>query len=225
MARIVFDLDGTLVHSAPDIRATANAVLTARGAAPLTMDETVSFIGSGAPVFVERMRAARALPEADAPDLLDAFLALYEDAHALTEPFPGVREALDALRGAGHRLAICTNKPEGPARALLAHLDLADPFDAVVGGDTLAVRKPDPAPLFAAAEALGTGPLAYVGDSETDAETAVAAAVPFLLFTGGYRKSPVTEIPHRAAFDSFDTLAALVGRHAGDPLVGARPAP
>lgn len=214
MVRIVFDLDGTLIDSAPDIRACANAVLEAEGAAPLSLPETVSFIGDGTPVFVERMRAARALPDADHDRLLGTFLDHYEKPSRHSRLYPDVAQALAGLAADGHRLALCTNKPAGPTARVLDEFGLAGHFETVIGGDSLPVRKPDPAPLRAALDALGTGPAIYVGDSETDAETARAAAVPFLLFTGGYRKSPPEALPHAAAFADWSALPALVPRHA-----------
>ncbi|MBF9036198.1 phosphoglycolate phosphatase [Rhodobacterales bacterium HKCCE2091] len=212
MARIVFDLDGTLIDSAPDIRVVANAVLAAEGAAPISLDETRAFVGNGSAVFVTRMSRARDLPEAVHARLLDAFLSRYDSAVDLTRPYPGVVAALEHLARRGHILGVCTNKPIAPCRAVLTHLGLDRFFAAVLGGDSLPVRKPDPTPLDAVFDALGTGPMLYVGDSEVDAETAVRADVPFLLFTEGYRKSPPDRIPHAAAFDRFDDLPALVER-------------
>lgn len=210
MARIVFDLDGTLVDSAPDIRAVANAVLTDEGRAPLSLAETHAFIGEGTKVFVERMRIARDIPATAQERLHDAFLPRYQGAVALTEMYDGVTDALRALKEAGHVLGLCTNKPEGPADAVLRHFGLTDLFATRIGGDSLAQRKPDPAPLNAAFDAMGDGPRLYVGDSETDAETADRAGVPFLLFTRGYRKSPVEALPHLASFDDWADLPAMV---------------
>ncbi|UWR21925.1 phosphoglycolate phosphatase [Sulfitobacter sp. S190] len=210
MMRIVFDLDGTLIDSAPDIRGIANTLLAAEGAAALSLAETHSFIGNGVSVFVQHMVQARDLRPADAPRLETAFKAAYAQAHDLTTVYPGVTDALAMLRAAGHRLGVCTNKPLAPAQAALAHFGLAGNFDVVIGGDSLPQRKPDPAPLHAAFGALGTGPTAYVGDSEVDARTAQAAEVRFALFTEGYRKGPVDSIPHTAVFDHFDRLPALL---------------
>lgn len=210
MARIVFDLDGTLVDSAPDIRAVANAVLTEEGRAPLSMAETVSFIGEGTSTFVARMRAARDIPETEHERLHAAFLPRYKGAVALTEPYAGAIEALRILSDGGHVLGLCTNKPEGPTDAVLRHFGMQDLFAVRIGGDSLKERKPDPAPLHAALDALGSGPSLYVGDSETDAETARRAGVPFLLFTRGYRKAAVETLPHRAAFDDWSALPSLV---------------
>jgi phosphoglycolate phosphatase len=212
MARIVFDLDGTLIDSAPDIRAHASAILAGEGAAALSLEETRRFIGNGAAVFIARMRAARGIPDGEQARLLAAFHAGYDAAVDLTLPYPGVPAALDALAGAGHRLGICTNKPLRPCRAVLAHLGLLDRFAATIGGDSTPFTKPDPAPLRVAFEALGSGPMLYVGDSETDAETAARAGVPFLLFTEGYRRGPAAGIAHEAAFSSFAALPALVAR-------------
>ena len=212
MARIVFDLDGTLIDSAPDIHAGANGILADEGLLPLTLDEARSFIGNGAAVFVARMRAARGVPDSEQARLHAEFTRRYETFVGLTVIYPGVVEALEALAAEGHGLGICTNKPLRPTRAVLAHLGLDRFFGAVFGGDSLPVHKPDPAPLHAAFEALGAGPALYVGDSEVDAETAQRAGAPFLLFTEGYRKSPVAEMPHDIAFASFTELPGGVAR-------------
>ncbi|MFD1340895.1 phosphoglycolate phosphatase [Litorisediminicola beolgyonensis] len=209
MIPLVFDLDGTLIDSAPDIRAAANAVLDTRGVAPLTLAETISFIGAGAPTFVARMRRARDLPEAEEGDLLAAFLAGYETDHALTAPYPQVLETLARLREAGHPLGLCTNKPIGPTHGVLKHFGLTPFFASVIGGDSLSVRKPDPAPLKAVFDALG-GLGLYVGDSETDAATAEALGVPFLLFTKGYRKSAPEDLRPAAQFSDFGRLPEIV---------------
>ena len=208
-ARIVFDLDGTLIDSAPDIQAIANAILENEGCAPITLADTRSFIGNGAAVFVEKMRLARDIPDSAQSCILEAFIARYDDAVTLTKPYPGVERALQEL-SAVHRLGICTNKPFRPCVSVLRHLGLDRYFETIWGGDTLAIRKPDPTPLHAAFEGLGSGPRLYVGDSEVDAETALRAGVPFLLHSGGYRKNPIDELPHAATFDHFDDLPDIV---------------
>lgn len=209
--KIVFDLDGTLIDSAPDIHAAGIALLTEEGLPHVTLDQSRSFIGNGARVFVERLE--RATAGANQPDrtarMQARFLDHYETAHALTRPYPGVEAALADLRGQGWQLAICTNKPLGPTRAVLAHFGWDDLFGAVIGGDSLAVIKPDPAPLRAAIAGLGGGPVVYVGDSEVDAATARAATVPFALFTEGYRKSPVAQMPHDRAFADWAELPEI----------------
>lgn len=210
-ALIAFDLDGTLIDSAPDIHAIANEVLAEEGVAPITLEDARGFVGRGAANFVAQMRAARGIAESEQARLLDAYLSRYQGAVGLTTVYPGAAEALEALRGAGHRLCLCTNKPEAPTQVVLDHFDLARFFDVVVGGDTLAQRKPDPAPLVAAYDRAGSdGPRVFVGDSEIDAETAAAAGVPFLLFTEGYRKAAADSLPHHARFDRFEALPGLV---------------
>jgi phosphoglycolate phosphatase len=210
MARIVFDLDGTLVDSAPDLHGIANRVLAARGLAPITLDQARSFIGQGVAVFVRKLRAARGIPDQDHAALLADYLALYEDAVTLTVLYPGVADALTSLRAAGHALGLCTNKPGRPTLALLRHMKLEHHFLTIIAGDSLPVHKPDPAPLHAAFQMAGDGPSLYVGDSEVDAETAVNAGIPLLLYTQGYRTTPVADLPHHAAFDHFDALPGLV---------------
>ena len=212
MAALVFDLDGTLIDSAPDIREVGSAAIALAGLAPLTLEETRACIGHGAPAFVTKALRLRGLDPEPAlhARVLDLFLARYDDAVRLTAPYPGVPEALAALTAAGHRLALCTNKPARPTRAVLAHVGFDDRFETLVCGDSLPQRKPDPAPLHAAVAALGGGPALYIGDSEVDAATAQAAALPFLLFTEGYRATPVSGLPHARSFDRFAALPALV---------------
>lgn len=211
MPAIVFDLDGTLIDSAPDIRAALNLVLEGEGAAPLTLAETIRFIGHGIPALVRQAREFRGLPAARQEAMVPAMVRHYDAAPAvLTRPYPGAMAALESLRTAGHVLGLCTNKPLAATRLILAGLGLEPQFAAVVGGDSLPVKKPDPAPLHAAFAALGAPPLLYVGDSEVDAETAQAAGVPFALYTPGYRKGPVEGLPHRISFSRFADLPGLV---------------
>lgn len=203
---ILFDLDGTLIDSAPDIHAACNRTLADLGAAPLTAVQVQSFIGNGVAVLTHRVIEARALSHPHA-EVLARFLRHYNaDAATLTTVYGQVRETLQLLQDAGHPMGVCTNKPEGPARHILAALGLDAFFGAVIGGDTLPVHKPDPAPLLAAQAALGGGRAVYVGDSEVDAEAALRAEMPFVLFTEGYRKSPVADLPHQAAFSDFRDL-------------------
>ena len=212
---VVFDLDGTLIDSAPDIHATANAVLAAEGLDPLDLPTVRGFIGHGLPHLVERLLGAHGLSDPDrAARMAAGFGARYETAVGLTRPYPGAPEALRALAAQGHVLGLCTNKPAAAARAVLRHLGLLAPFAAVVGGDSAPRRKPAPEPLQMAVAACGGGPALFVGDSEVDAETARAARMPFLLYTRGYRKAPVERLPHAAAFDDFAALPGLVATHA-----------
>ena len=145
MAAIIFDLDGTLVDSAPDIHAAINRMLTGEGEAPLTAAQVTGFVGNGVPVLIDRVLAAQGY----APDAArhtrweQRFLTFYEaDPAKLTQLYPGVLQALGALQAAGHSLGLCTNKPETPARHVLRAFGLDAFFDVVVGGDTLPERKP-----------------------------------------------------------------------------------
>lgn len=209
---LIFDLDGTLIDSAPDIRAAVNRMLAGEGLGPLDLPTVTSFVGNGMPKLVERVMAAKGIDPAPHKALTQVTLDHYNAApSALTRPYPGVPQALAALEAAGHRLALCTNKPEAPARAILADLGLSRHFPVVIGGDTLTVRKPDPAPALECVKAMGGGDAAFIGDSEVDAATAEAAGLPFYLFTEGYRKSPVSALPHQAAFSDFAALPGLIG--------------
>ena len=208
---IIFDLDGTLLDSLPDIHKTANTVLSQIAEPPLTRDQARSFIGNGVAVFVQKMRASRGISDTHQEHLVAAFMALYQDAHDLTQPYPNVRDTLDRLRAAGHTLAICTNKPMAPTRTVLAHLGLTG-FTPVMAGDSLPQRKPDPAPLLATIAAMPASPSVFVGDSEVDAETAKRAGVPFFLFTEGYRHTPQEALPHHAVFSDFAALPEIVAR-------------
>lgn len=210
---VVFDLDGTLIHSTPDIQAAVNRMLAGEGAEPLDLATVTSFVGNGLPKLVERVIAARGLAVQDHKRLTSVTLELYEAAPAdLTHPYPGVVAALRALAAAGHPMGLCTNKPEAAVRAILRALGLAEFFTSVVGGDRLATIKPDPAMLHLSVAELGGGPAVFVGDSEVDAATAEAARLPFALYTEGYRKSPVSALPHDVAFADFADLPGLVAK-------------
>ena len=208
---VIFDLDGTLIDSAPDIHAAVNLALRDIGHPGLPFARVRSFIGHGAPALIAQVLAATgAAPTHQAP-LLQGFLRHYDTgATSLTGLYPGVTTALTALHAASHPMAICTNKPLSAAVPVLRAFDLLRFFPVVIGGDSLAQRKPHPAPLLAARSQLATRYAVFVGDSEVDAETALAAALPFVLFTQGYRKTDIAQIPHRANFADHSTLPGLV---------------
>ena len=213
-ATIMFDLDGTLVDSLPDIAAAANRMLADVGIAPLPQDQIKQFVGKGLPNLVACVIRHCDLPMERHSELSRTTLAHYNAASSdKTVVYPGVLQALEELRNMGCVLGVCTNKPEAPARHVLEALNLAPHFDIVIGGDSLTTRKPDPAPLEASFAAVTpAGPRLFVGDSEVDAETAQRAKVPFLRFTEGYRKSPVEQIPHTISYDTWSELPERV-RH------------
>ena len=208
---LVFDLDGTLIDSAPDIHAAANRLLAEEGLPPQPFAALRSMIGHGVPHLIDLLMKAAGQPLDPARDasLTARYVAGYEEAVDLTRPYPYVPETLDRLASAGHRMGLCTNKPLAAVQAVLVHLDLARYFPVIVAGDSEYPRKPDPAPLHAAISRLGAGPALYIGDHEVDAATARAAGVPFLLFTEGYRATPAIALTSRA-FADWRSLPALV---------------
>jgi phosphoglycolate phosphatase len=213
---IVFDLDGTLIDSAPDIQAAANRLLADLGYPAFDLSTITSFIGNGIPMLVRRCLDKAGAPFGDAQleKAIESFKAFYAEEPAVrTRPYHGVSESLAALSGGGHRLGVCTNKSEDLSKAALEDLGILRHFQTVIGGDTLSTRKPDPAGLHEAIRRLSAdaGTAIYVGDSEVDAETASNAGVRFALFTGGYRKSPVSALNHWIAFDDMRDLLTLAG--------------
>ena len=213
MKSIVFDLDGTLIHSAPDLHASACKMLEDLDLPSLTLDQVTSFIGNGVPILVQRCIGAVGGDTAIYDDALVRFQAHYlADPITLTVAYPGVIDMLTTLKNEGFNLGVCTNKPHGMTTEVLRGLGLNDYFDAVIGGDTLPIRKPAPDPLHLAFKQLGKGSTngLYVGDSEVDAETACAAACDFALFAGGYRKTPVDELRTHFIFNDFADLLDFI---------------
>ncbi|MEM1047658.1 MAG: phosphoglycolate phosphatase [Pseudomonadota bacterium] len=215
MKAIVFDLDGTLVDSAPDMHHAASRMLAERGLPGVSLAQVVSFIGNGVPKLVERCLDAANVAAGDPfrSEALSRFRTLYADEPTeRTRPYPGVPALLQDLRTRGYALGICTNKPVDLAHEVLQRLELASAFDCVVGGGSVAVLKPDPATLHFCLESLKlpVGQALFVGDSETDAATAQAAEVPFALYSGGYRKSPVEAFDGAFVFDDFSALGAWI---------------
>jgi phosphoglycolate phosphatase len=179
---VVFDLDGTLVDSAPDITDALNVALTARSLGRLSVDDVRPLLGVGARALVAEAVARAGGKESDVDDVLADYGAAYE-----AKPVAGTtvnadaREALRTLRAAGVKVGVCTNKRTHMARAVLAGTGLADLVDVVVGIDATPRSKPDPAHLSTTLDALGVRPsdVIYVGDTEIDAQTAQALGVPY----------------------------------------------
>lgn len=211
MKSIVWDLDGTLIHSAPDLQAAANKMLAEYDLGPIDLPTIESFIGNGVPKLVERCLRVHGKPLTD--EAVDKMRGYYDaDPTTLTKPYPGVVECLKALKANGNKMCMCTNKPKAPAMTILENLGLAEFFDVVVGGDTYAHHKPHPEPLLGCVSQMGVeiADCVYVGDSETDALTASNGNMTFALFSGGYRKTPVQELKHDFLFDDFAKLTEFL---------------
>lgn len=212
---LVFDLDGTLIDSAPDIHAAANRLMSELQLPAFDLTTITSYIGNGIPKLVERCLAAtgesgRAI---DLDHAISRFKAFYAEEPAVrTRPYAGVEKALAAFAKAGCRMGVVTNKAEDLSRAALRDLGLDRYFDVVIGGDSLPSKKPDPTGLLQAIEGLGAtrATALYVGDSEVDAETAANADVRFALFSSGYRKTPLEDLAHWRLYDDMSELVDMI---------------
>ncbi|MBX9587934.1 MAG: HAD hydrolase-like protein [Hyphomonadaceae bacterium] len=207
-ATIVFDLDGTLVDTAPDLTAAANHALGLLGLAPVSVAQLHPFIGFGSKAMIDAgLRFhARTVAEGELTLLHDRFLTFYADNVAVaSRPFEGITELLDHLRGGGARLAVCTNKVEHLSRLLLRTLDLDHRFAAIAGRDTFDVFKPAPGHLTRTIEMAGgrVDRAVMVGDSEVDLATAAAAGVPSIGVTFGYTPHPVHTFNPGAVIDHY----------------------
>ncbi len=209
---LIFDLDGTLIDSAPAIHAVSNAVLTAHGFAPLSFDAVRSYVGKGAPHLVRcLLEASGENPDGPMFDkLYQELVTRYETEVEGNALYPGVIEALVSLRAMGCALAVTTNKPLAPALAAMRHVGIEALFDVILGGDSLPSRKPDPEMVHEASRRLGRENVLYIGDSEVDCETAQNARLPFVLYTEGYRKTPVEALPHAAIYSDYKNLRGIV---------------
>ena len=215
---VIFDLDGTLVDTAPDLMRATNHVLGGMGRRPLEMSEVRAFVGHGARALLTRgLAATGGLPEGyDVEPDYKRFVEYYSAniAHG-SAPFPGLLRLLDRLKAEGFGMGVCTNKLERLSVQLLEALDLTKYFGSVVGPDTLGIAKPDPRPFFEAVNRLELdNPRAVmVGDSETDILTARNAGVPVLAVPFGYTPRPVEDFgPDRmiAHFDeAYDAIQEL----------------
>lgn len=208
----VFDLDGTLVDSAPGIALALSTALAAHGLAAIDLAKVKTMVGGGARRLVERAIADRT--GIDPEPVLAAFLAAYR-AHpaAGTVLYPGAGDLLAALRRRGTRLAICTNKPLDLTQTIVSALGLADAFDTVTGSTEGLALKPDPAMLRITLETLGVAPRSAVmiGDSEADVGAARGAGCPVVLLAHGYSATPVAELGADAIYADVGALAMGLG--------------
>jgi phosphoglycolate phosphatase len=212
---IVFDLDGTLIDTAPDLVDTLNVILSREGLEPLPFEEARAMIGGGARRLLERGLAHDGGGSAGSKleRLYKDFLAYYADHMAdRSRAFPGLEPALDELAGQGHQFAVCTNKLEWLSVELLKTLKLAHRFVAICGQDTFGMQKPDPDILRLTIARAG-GDLArtlVVGDSMTDVATARAAGVPIIAVAFGYADRPAAALGADAVIASFGALPLAV---------------
>ncbi|MDH3231209.1 MAG: phosphoglycolate phosphatase [Alphaproteobacteria bacterium] len=212
---LVFDLDGTLIDSAPDLHACLNRLLGADGRRRLDLAEVVAMVGDGVPALVRRAyRATGGIP-GDIEDRIAHYRAIYGDSLTdRTVAYPGVAETLARLFDAGYRMAVCTNKPHAPTMAILDALGLAGFFKSVAGGDSLPVRKPDPGHLLGLLKMLGSGPerAVMIGDSRNDIQVAINAGVRSIAVSYGYRREPVEELGANVIIDSFAEIPEALER-------------
>lgn len=216
---VVFDLDGTLIDSAPDLRTAVNRLLAEKGRRALDLAAVTAMVGDGVHKLVERALAATGKETPTAGEIAGStrrFLEFYEGHGAvLTRAYAGAAEALKRLSDEGYALGICTNKPHGATCEVLGALDLEGYFSAVLGGDSLdGVRKPDPRHLLAAVERLGATreTAVMVGDTENDVAAARGAGVPVIAVAFGYAKVPAEDLGADAVIGHFDELPAAIRR-------------
>ncbi|WP_157218743.1 HAD family hydrolase [Flavisphingomonas formosensis] len=205
---VAFDLDGTLADTAPDLTAALNHSLTVLGRDTVSEESVRHMVGHGAKALLQKGLAATGtmtpeLVEEGFPIFLDYYEAHIADR---SRPFEGLERALDELSGMGVKLAVCTNKLESLSRLLIDALGWQTRFDSLVGGDTLPVRKPDPAPLFEAIARAGGGRAAFIGDSITDTDTARNAGLPSVAVTFGFSDRPHDQLGATALIDHYDAL-------------------
>jgi phosphoglycolate phosphatase len=212
---IVFDLDGTLVDTAPDLVDTLNVVLARHDVPPVSFAAARAMIGAGVKPLLQRALASNAIhpSTAELDALYGEYLKLYAEHIAdRSRPFPGLTGALDALARRDCRLAVCTNKLEWLSLRLLDALGLATRFGAICGQDTFAMRKPDPDMLRLTIGRAGgdTAHAVMVGDSMTDVATARAANIPVIAVDFGYTEIPPSELGADRLISHFDALADAV---------------
>jgi phosphoglycolate phosphatase len=212
---IAFDLDGTLVDTAPDLIATLNAVFADKGVPPVEYDDARAMIGGGVRILLERGLAAQGI--AFTPADLEALYSIYLNRYAAhiadrSHIFPGLLPALDRLEERGFRFAVCTNKLEWLSVKLLDAVGLSPRFAAICGPDTFGIPKPDPEMLRRTVRRAGGDPAAalMVGDSATDINTARAAGVPVIAVDFGYTETPVPLLNPDRVISHFDELASAI---------------
>ena len=212
---VVFDLDGTLADTAPDLIAVLNMIMAREGLPVVPAAAVHDVIGAGARAIIARgfEAARREITPAHSDELFALFLGLYAEHLCVhSRLFPGALAALDALGTTGYRLAVCTNKVEAHSVRLLEALGVADRFAAICGRDSVPWCKPDPRHLTLTIERAGGDPgrAVMVGDSKTDLDTARAAGIPMIAVPFGYSDRPMRELEPEIVIESFDELPGAV---------------
>ncbi len=210
-ALVVFDLDGTLLDTHADLVESLNYTIAAIGVAPVSYADLTHLVGHGAKVMIERACSLRGHPlsQEQLPALLSRFITHYTDnMPGHTAPYPGLVEAMDQLKSAGCKLAVCTNKLEGLAHSLIEKLELTHYFDAIAGGDTFTVRKPDALHLLGTIERAGghARNTVMIGDSINDILVARNAGVPSIAVPFGYSDVPVETLGPTRVITHFKEL-------------------
>lgn len=210
----IFDLDGTLADTAPDLVAALNRVLEEEGLPSADFTTARAFVGHGARVLIERAHRAHGieLDDQKAVDLTERFVSHYADHIAeCTVLFPHVLAAMDTMEADGWQFSICTNKRESLARQLLAEMSLTHRFKAICGGDTFAERKPSGQHILKTADAAGAGEarILMIGDSAPDVRAAQDAGVPVVAVSFGYSNEPIATLNPTAIISGFDELPGL----------------
>jgi phosphoglycolate phosphatase len=215
---LIFDLDGTLVDTAPDLMGATNYALSTIGRSPITMDQVRHMVGHGARSLIERGLTATggSVDKATVDKMHTTLLDYYAD-HIADDSviFDGLLDVLHKAQGAGLKLGVCTNKVERLSHKLLAELKMADYFGAIVGGDTLPIMKPDPAPYREVARRLrvDASRTLMFGDSETDIRTAQNTGVPVIAVTFGYTPLPVETFNPTHVISHYDQAWALISKY------------
>lgn len=207
---IGFDLDGTLIDTSGDLAAAVNHAIGTIGRPPFPVEAIKPFVGKGARVMLERALTASG-GAGDLEALLPVLLDYYAQNLAIhSRPYPGLIAAMDALADAGVKLAICTNKSERFTIPLMHQIGLSDRFASIVGGDTVGVAKPDPAPIHAMIARAGGGRALFVGDTVNDIAGARNAGIPSVAVSFGFLDGPVEELEADAVIHHFDELLPLL---------------